>query len=241
MLFLLTLGCINPSDQCTSIHGKISATYSGTNEFGISNYIVNVLRTGMETGAFVSEGSPALMIEFVTLTDMSAGENSGIVVPIQTDRGTIWQIMQEADDENPISKYGKLFVGLLVVLSVGFIISSVFKKRRRNKRKEALEAEVTDDHNAIQTEREEQISEQNMSPKEVDSGNEEVCEAKSETSGGWALFGNFFGAGEPQDAPEEKKKRPESPVLDQVELDVPKSDSDEVEITLSNEKKSGWW
>ena len=223
---ILLIGCIYPSDQCTSIHGKISATYSGTNEFGISNYIVNELRTGMETGAFVSEGSPALAIEFVTQTDMSAGENSGIVVPIQTDRGTIWQIMQEAADENPISKYGKLFVGLLVVLSVGFIISSVFKKRRRNKRKEALEAEVTDDHNAIQTEREEQISEENMPSKGVNSGNEEVDKAQSET-GGWALF--------------EKKKRTESPVLDQVELDVPKSDSDEVEISLSNEKKSGWW
>jgi len=245
-------GCINPSDQCTAIIGKMSATYSGTNEFGISNYIVNLLSEGMETGAFVSEGSPALMLDFVTMKDMSAGENSGIVVPIQTDRGTIWQVMQEAADDDAISKYGKLFVGLLVVLSVGFIVSSIFKKRRKDKRSAAEESEVTDDNlNGNQTVREEQISEDSQPVKETDvSEKEEQTEVAKEKSaaGGWAKFGNFFGMGEspqPQsvDAPVEKKEeRPQSPVIDQVELDVPKSDSDEVEISLSNEpKKQSWW
>lgn len=241
-------GCINPSDQCTSITGKMSATYSGTNEFGISNYIVNLLSEGMETGAFVSEGSPALMLEFVTMNDMSAGENSGMVVPLQTDRGTIWaQVMQ--DEDNPISKYGKLFVGLLVVLSVGFIISSVFKRRRKKKRNEAQEdSEITDDNVlANQTVREEQISDDSQ-PKEADVSEKEdeneVAEEKSVASG-WAKFGNFFGGKEETqsvDVPEDKKERPCSPVLDQVALDVPKSDSDEVEISLSNEpKKRGWY
>lgn len=229
----------------------MSATYSGTDEFGVSSYIVNLLSEGMETGAFVSEGSPALMLDFVTMNDMSAGENSGIVVPIQTDRGTIWQAMQEAADDDTISKYGKLFVGLLVVLSVGFIVSSVFKKRRKEKRKAAEEAEVTEANlNGNQTVREEQISEDSQPVKEAgvsekEEQNEVVAEEKSAASG-WAMFGNFFGMGEPkpqsEDAPVEKKKLSESPVLDQVELDVPKSDSDEVEISLSNEqKKKGWW
>ena len=211
----------------------------------------------METGAYLSEGSPALMLEFVTMSDMSAGDQSGIVMPIQTDRGTIWQIMQEADDDNPISKYGKLFVGLLVVLSVGFIISSVFKRRRKNNKKDAQDdSEVTEDNlNANQTVREEQISEDSQPAMEEDtSDKEEQREVVEETQpvpekSGWAMFSNFFaGKEEPQsvDAPDSEEKvneRPSSPVLDQVELDVPKNDSDEVEISLSNEpaKKQGWW
>jgi hypothetical protein len=220
----------------------MSATYSGTDEFGVTNYIINLLSTGMETGAFVSEGSPALMVEFVTASEMSAGENSGIVVPIKTDRGTIWQVMQQVDEENVISKYGKLFVGLLVVLSVGFVISAVFKRKRKNKRDNQATEENAEDQNASPTVREEQISEESLPMKQVELSDEEEGEAKSVASGWTGMFGNFFAKEEPQSTVvEEKKERSESPLIDQVELDVPKNDSDEVEMTLATETKKGWW
>lgn len=248
-------GCINKSDQCTAIHGKISATYSGTNEFGVSNYIINLLSSGMETGAFVSEGGPALMIEFRTASDMSAGENSGVVVPIQTDRGTIWQVMQEADEQSPISKYGKLFVGLLVVLSVGFIMASVFKKKKSNRRKERAAADVAEDHGSNHLAlREEQITEreESLPMKEVVSEDEEEQsgvagepeEGKSVASGWTEWFGGLFTKEEPQGQGASKEKErsstPES-VIDQIQLDVPKSDSDEVEVSLGSSEKKGWF
>eukprot|EP00804_Cyclotella_cryptica_P003979 CCRYP_013888-RA/>CCRYP_013888-RA protein AED:0.21 eAED:0.21 QI:0/0/0.5/1/0/0.5/2/134/438 len=247
---LLGLRCANPSDQCTAVHGKISATYSGTNEFGISNLIIDLLRSGMENGQFITEGSPALMLEFQSAEDMSSGENSGIVVPVQTDRGTIWQEMQAEDEENDISKYGKLFVALLVVLSVGFLVATVFRRRKNKRAKESRAAEVAEEHNSNLALREEQVTEreESLPMKEVALDDEEEQsrggEAKS-VSSGWDWFGGLFSKEEPQsnDVPkvtEETTMETPPSVMDQVELDVPKCESDEVEISLSSGKK-GWF
>ncbi|KAL7481229.1 hypothetical protein ACHAW6_006911 [Cyclotella cf. meneghiniana] len=243
-------GCVNSSDQCTAVHGKISATYSGTNEFGISNHIIDSLRSGMENGDFISEGSPALKLEFKTAVDISAGGNSGIVVPVQTDRGTIWQVMQTENVDDTISKYGTLFVCLLAILSVGFLAATIFKSRRNKRTKERQAAEVAEDHNSNLALREEQVTEreESMPMKEVALDDEEEQsrggEAKSVASG-WDWFGGLFSKEEPRtvDTPvvlKETKSEAPASVIEQVELEVPKSDSDEVEISLSSVKK-GWF
>jgi len=246
----LPQGCVNPSDQCTAVHGKISATYSGTNEFGISNLIIDLLRSGMENGDFISEGGPALKLEFQTAVDISAGENSGIVVPVQTDRGTIWQVMQTENAEDTISKYGTLFVCLLAILSVGFLVATIFKRRRKKRANERQAAEVAEEQNSNLALREEQVTEreESMPMKEVALDDEEEQsrggEAKSVASG-WDWFGGLFSKGEPQtiDTPvviKETTTETHASVMEQVELDVPQSDSDEGEISLSSLKK-GWF
>ena len=185
----------------------------------------------METGTFITEGSPALMLEFVSVLNESAGENSGIVVPVQTDRGTIWQIILGADDEKPISKYGKLFVGLLVVLSVGFIISSVLKKKRRDKNKIAQTVDVEEDAQPTNdTARDDQVTEAAISTRQMELGDEKSGEAEAKSgTNGWGVFGNLFAK-----RPKEKMEHIQTPMLDQIELDIPKDCSDEVEISLSN-------
>eukprot|EP00956_Cyclotella_meneghiniana_P012241 scaffold17413_cov55-Cyclotella_meneghiniana.AAC.4 len=225
-------GCINSSDRCTSINGKLSATYTGNDEFGITTYIVDLLNEGMKTGAFLSDDHPALRINFVTVTEMDGNGQGGVVPPIKTDRGTIWQQMQEEAEENPISTYGKLFVGLLVVLSVGFVLSKAYKQKLRGERKEPQADEVSDDSDAIFTQREEQVSDETLRTNQVDLGDNEG----EQKPGGWAMFGNFFGKEELQSVvvmPEVKNKNVESPMIDHVALDVPKCSSDEVEMSLA--------
>ena len=84
--------CIAPKFQ-TKLLGLSVYPADEVNPDGV--FVGNVfVRNGarrMETGAFVSEGSPALIIDFWTVSDMPGGENSLVVVPIQMDRGTIWE------------------------------------------------------------------------------------------------------------------------------------------------------
>ena len=193
---------------------------------------MDLLNEGMKTGAFLSDDHPALRINFVTVTEMDGNGQGGVVPPIKTDRGTIWQQMQEEAEENPISTYGKLFVGLLVVLSVGFVLSKAYKQKRRGKRKEPQADEVSDDSDAIFTQREEQVSDETLRTNQVDLGDNEG----EQKPGGWAMFGNFFGKEELQSVvvmPEVKNKNVESPMIDHVALDVPKCSSDEVEMSLA--------
>lgn len=193
---------------------------------------MDLLNTGMKTGAFISDDHPALRINFVTVTEMDANGQGGVVPPIKTDRGTIWQQMQEEAEDNPISTYGKLFVGLLVVLSVGFVLSKAYKQKRQERRKGTQAEVVSDDSDAIFTQREEQVSDETLRTNQLDLGDNEG----EQKSGGWAMFGNFFANNEQQSVdivPDVKNKKVESPMIDHVALDVPKCSSDEVEMSLA--------
>jgi hypothetical protein len=208
----------------------------------------------METGAFVTEGSPAVKIDFRTASDTSGGEISGEVVQVQTDRGTIWEQMQ-TETEDAISKYGKLFVALLVVLSVGFLISTVYKKRKA-KRRMAREAELAEENqenglDVIMEQYTETEREDSLPMKEVRSYDDEEqsrageAEAKSVASGWGGWFGGMF---DKKETPQSVVEPPEpsvtqeqaSTVIEEVEVELRKSySSDDVEVSLSNKK--GWF
>jgi hypothetical protein len=248
-----TNGCIHSADTCTSIHGKMSATYIGNNEYEVSQTVTKLVRSGMETGQFISEGSLALMLEFQGASDMSAGE-TGVVIPLNTDRGTIWDVLKE-DENDYISKYGKLFVSLLAILGTGFILATIVRRRRSRLAKASQAAELADGHegdlaldeNALDTERLES-AEDDLPMKHVTEEDEEIrVDEEKNGSSSWGLFGGKKKKEEPQssmfDVEETKEEEVVTPaaldapsyedVLNHVDLSVPPAESDEVEISLS--------
>jgi len=272
-------GCKKPSDQCTSIHGSLSALFVGTNEYAIAQYLTYLIRSGCENGLFLTPALPALMLEFQNTVEAEY-TSVGTVVSISQEAG------EEDEEEDYISKYGKLFVSMLAILGVGFVAALVIKRRkRRRRRKEEFELEregfgdvngngdgaVQGDMRAeVQGWREEEtqhvedLEEEDepmklvaMSLDEEDEEDEgKVVGEEKSVASGWSLFGNKGKSkNHAQDQEMTLEKAPQaaaatapvashsdendgasmgaSAIIDQLELDVPESDSNEVEISLS--------
>lgn len=278
--FIQNEGCEKPSDQCTSIHGSLSALFVGTNEYAIAQYLTYLIRSGCENGLFLTPAIPALMIEFQNTVEAEY-TSVGTVVSISQETG------EEEEEEDYISKYGKLFVSMLAILGVGFVAALVIKRRKRRRRKKEereMEREgfgdVTENGDgAVQgdlreevegwreqeTQHVEDLEEEDEPMKlvamsldeedEEEDGGKVVGEEKSVASG-WSLFGN---KGKSKNhAPDQEMTLENAPqaaaatapfashsvendgaslgasaIIDQLELDVPESDSNEVEISLS--------
>lgn len=120
-----------PDSTCTSITGQISIAYSGINEYGAIQAVIEQLQTVMESGAFIPSDSPALNVEFQKAGGTAPPRGAGVIM-LNTDRGT------EQPEEGDISNYGVLFVCLVAILGTGFCAAMYVRyKKRQRKAKEA--------------------------------------------------------------------------------------------------------
>mmetsp|Transcript_40856 Transcript_40856/g.87017 ORF Transcript_40856/g.87017 Transcript_40856/m.87017 type:complete len:492 (-) Transcript_40856:69-1544(-) len=200
-------GCIIPDSTCTSIRGQVSVAYAGMNEYGVVQTIIEQLRNGMDAGTFIPPGSPALNLEFQSAGGTSPSGGNGMIISLNTDRGTG---RPEVEEEDALSRYGTLFVCLVGILGAGFLAATVvrYRKRKRRKLKEVNERSV----------------EHSVDDYEAQLAMQESAERTDRESS-------------QPDSPERECNRPRTPGAMQVELDVPRmdspTDSHEVEVCLS--------
>mmetsp|Transcript_24538 Transcript_24538/g.47018 ORF Transcript_24538/g.47018 Transcript_24538/m.47018 type:complete len:562 (+) Transcript_24538:321-2006(+) len=208
-------GCLIPDTTCTAIRGRVSAAYSGADEYGVVRTVIEHLRTGMDSSrAFLPPGSPALNVEFTSAGGTAPSGGNGQIISLNTDRG-----MGEEDDgdvEGDLSQYGTAFVCLVGILGAGFLAAMYvrYRKRQRRMAKEMM----------------------------MDGGVQEFEEGDYE--GGLEVPQATETGGSSEPDPDShvvqvELDEPDSHVI-QVELDVPQvdsnTDSNEVEITLSGSK-----
>jgi len=121
-----TAGCPGGSSSCTSIRGVISASYIGTNENAVSESIARMVQDGMNSGSFLCEGSPAKKLEFEAFvgTTYDGNEGHGALI-VDTNRG-----MAPEETPNDLSRYGKMFVVFVALLSVGVLFGVLYKRKK---------------------------------------------------------------------------------------------------------------
>lgn len=129
-------GCTSTSSKyCTAINGKMSARYSGTNEFAVVNHLTRLVRSGCENDLFHTQG--ALKINFSATTGIQT--ESGQFIPLVADPAKEEKPEVE-EEEGYISQYGILFVCMLAVLGSGCAAVILFR-RKKNKTRMKEEAE----------------------------------------------------------------------------------------------------
>jgi len=135
-------GCTVPDPTCTSILGQVSVAYSGPNEYGVIQHVIEQIKLGMEDGSFIPPNSPALTLEFLKAGDTAPVSESGQVISLTTARGMEEPSSSNSNEESYLSRYGVLFVCFVAILGTGFIAATVFRFRKRQRRaKERLEEE----------------------------------------------------------------------------------------------------
>lgn len=136
------VGCTVPDPTCTSILGQVSVAYSGPNEYGVIQHVIEQIKLGMEDGSFIPPNSPALTLEFLKAGDAAPVSESGEVISLTTARG-MEEPSNNNNEESYLSRYGVLFVCFVAILGTGFIAAMVFKykKRQRRRAKGGLHAE----------------------------------------------------------------------------------------------------
>eukprot|EP00585_Thalassiosira_rotula_P009451 CAMPEP_0196137146 /NCGR_PEP_ID=MMETSP0910-20130528/5226_1 /TAXON_ID=49265 /ORGANISM="Thalassiosira rotula, Strain GSO102" /LENGTH=459 /DNA_ID=CAMNT_0041397567 /DNA_START=20 /DNA_END=1395 /DNA_ORIENTATION=+ len=80
-------GCLVPDTTCTAIRGRVSAAYSGTDEYGVVRTVVERLRSGMGTRSFLPPDGPALNVEFTSAGGTAPSGGNGQIISLNTDRG----------------------------------------------------------------------------------------------------------------------------------------------------------
>lgn len=199
-------GCTIPDPTCTAVRGQVSVAYSGANEYGVVQTVIEKLREAMEAGTFIPSGSPALNLEFQSAVGTTlTGGNTGII-PINTVRGTE-QPQEEEENSGDLSQYGTLFVCLVAILGAGFIASTVVRYRKRQRRVNQMDE--SEDHEA------------NLTMQEQDAGKTDAEGDSSKTDSPGAM--NQVGTDSPG-------------VTNQVDLELPPADSNEVELSWSGNK-----
>lgn len=127
-------GCTVPDPTCTSILGQVSVAYSGPNEYGIIQHVIEQIKLGMEDGSFIPPNSPALTLEFLKAGDAAPVSESGEVISLTTSRGMEVPGSNSNEEESYLSRYGVLFVCFVAVLGTGFIAAMVFRYKKRQRR-----------------------------------------------------------------------------------------------------------
>lgn len=128
-------GCTVPDPTCTSILGQVSVAYSGPNEYGIIQHVIEQIKLGMEDGSFIPPNSPALTLEFLKAGDAAPVSESGEVISLTTSRGMeVPGSSRNNEEESYLSRYGVLFVCFVAVLGTGFIAAMVFRYKKRQRR-----------------------------------------------------------------------------------------------------------
>ncbi len=122
-----------PDPTCTSILGQVSVAYSGPNEYGVIQHVIEQIKVGMEDGSFIPQNSPALALEFLKAGDASPVSESGEVISLTTARGM--EEPMNGNNNEEISRYGVLFVCFVAVLGTGFIAAMVFRYKKRQHRR----------------------------------------------------------------------------------------------------------
>lgn len=136
-------GCTVPDPTCTSILGQVSVAYSGPNEYGVIQHVIEQIKLGMEDGSFIPPNSPALTLEFLKAGDTAPVSESGQVISLTTARGMEEPSSSNSNEESYLSRYGVLFVCFVAILGTGFIAATVFRYKKRQRRaKEGLEEGV---------------------------------------------------------------------------------------------------
>ncbi len=133
-----------PDPTCTSIFGQVSVAYSGPNEYGVVQYVIEQIKLGMQDGSFIPRNnSPALTLEFLAAGDTAPVAESGQVISLSTSRGM--DEPESSSEESYLSRYGVLFVCFVAILGTGFIVALVFryKKRQRRRAKCVMEGQET--------------------------------------------------------------------------------------------------
>jgi len=137
-------GCLIPDSTCTAIRGRVSAAYSGADEYGVVRTVIERLRTGMETRAFLPPGSPALNVEFTSAGGTAPSGGNGRIISLNTDRGMGEE--QDGEVEGDLSQYGTAFVCLVGILGAGFLAAMHVRYRKRQRRrrmaKEVMDGDV---------------------------------------------------------------------------------------------------
>ncbi|KAL7429721.1 hypothetical protein ACHAXM_001855 [Skeletonema potamos] len=131
-----TAGCSDGSSSCTSIRGVISASYIGTNENAVAESIARMVQDGMKSGSFLCEGSPAKKLKFEAFvgTNYNGKDGHGTLI-VDTNRGT-----EPEETPNYLTKYGKMFIVFVALLSVGVIIGLIYRRRKKQKKGKQLSA-----------------------------------------------------------------------------------------------------
>lgn len=126
-------GCLVPDKTCTSIHGQLSAAYSGVDEYSVIQTLLTQLQTGMDDGSFLPPNSPALNLEFTSSGGTVPVGGGASSYGLTTARGTTLDDPL-GEEESYLSQYGISFVCLVAILGAATFGAVFARYRKRQKR-----------------------------------------------------------------------------------------------------------